>query len=125
MTQFSVDHGAPPARFKPGPGQIGQAAAMKAHRGGGKPPGGGKVSGKGGGGSGSDHSLGLPGAPAPGPEASPPADNRHLMILAQHQNMKQLGRDIPFGIWATNTGLFRQLGMQPGQQPFDLFDDTF
>ena len=63
--------------------------------------------------------LGLPAAP----EQSGGGDHRHLIALAQHQNMKDLGRDQPFGIHAINNGDFRQI-LPPGTTPFDWFLDS-
>lgn len=52
-----------------------------------------------------------------------PADYRHLLLLAQHRNMTDLGLDVPFGINATNNGEFRSM-FEPGKVPFDWFWDT-
>ena len=51
-----------------------------------------------------------------------PADNRHIDLLGQHFNMKGLGRDVPFTVWAGVTGNYRQFAKE-GQLPFDIFDD--
>ena len=66
--------------------------------------------------------MGLPQMPEQQPDQKP-ADFRHLLALAQHHNMRDLGRDAPLGIQLINNGDFRQL-MKPGMQPFDWFWDT-
>jgi hypothetical protein len=63
--------------------------------------------------------LGLPAMPA----AETPQDYRHLIVLGQFQNMKDLGNDAPFGIQATNNGEFRRI-LKPGTMPYDWFWDT-
>ena len=115
---FSSDKKSPPVRFRPGQGQLGQAAAMKLQQ-----PG----QGRGGGGSRSrggqqpsaHHagSLGLPEAPQ-----APPGDNSHLSFAAAHHNIQSLGRDIPFGVWAVQTGNFAKIAPQ-GMEPFDWLEE--
>jgi hypothetical protein len=58
--------------------------------------------------------------PAPPPEQS---DFRHAILAAQYQNMRQLGRDIPFGISMILNGHYRDI-LDEGQRPFDLFLDS-
>lgn len=117
-TDFGSNH-RNPIRFRPGPGMVGTKAGLQAGRA--QPaaaapnrpsrqslPDGPK---RGGG-------LGLPDMTV----AKPP-DYRHLIALAQHHNMTDLGHDVPYGIHAINNGDFRQL-FEPGRMPFDIFWDT-
>lgn len=114
-TDFASEHRTPGNRFRPGPGQSGTKAGLNAARGGpARPSRRAAPDAKRGGG------LGLPAAPDP---SEKPQDFRHLMVLAQHQNMKDLGRDAPVGIHAINNGDFRQI-FEPGRVPFDWFLDT-
>jgi hypothetical protein len=118
-TDFQREHQTPGGRFRPGPGAVGTKAGLQAGRAAAKPDAGGgrpksRQSGGGGGG------LGLP-AQAP-PEAAPP-EYRHLLVLGQYENMKDLGNDAPFGIQAINNGEFRRI-FKPGMMPFDWFLDT-
>lgn len=121
-TDFSRgDHKTPSNRFRAGPGMVGAEAGLRAGR---APSGGGGPTrpprrgapdrGSRGGG------LGLPQMPA---EPDKPTDLRHLIALAQHKNMRSLGRDAPLGIQLINNGDFRQL-FEPGRVPFDWFWDT-
>lgn len=124
MTSFSSDKGQPPTRFRPGPGQTGAAAAHSALGAGRGRPSGKERRSSGGGGNtsaGASHgNLGLPAQPPPDPG---PADYRHLELINQYRNIKDLGRDIDFGIWAINNGHTRDL-FKPGQMPFDVLEDT-
>lgn len=63
--------------------------------------------------------LGLPTMPAP----ETPQDYRHLVVLGQYQNMKDLGNDAPFGVQSTNNGEFRRV-FPPGRVPYDWFLDS-
>lgn len=117
-TDFSREHKTPTNRFRPGPGQVGTQAGLAAAKqpsgGASRPPRQSPPDSKRGGG------LGLPMMPA---EPEPTGDYRHLVALAQHQNIKDLGHDAPVGIQLINNGDFRQL-FKPGQVPFDWFLDT-
>lgn len=121
-TQFSPEHGQPPRRFRPGPGQIGQAAGLAAGK---QRAGQGQVERrKPGGRAGAQAKLGMPEKPQPQADAGPPpGDYRHLLALAQHANMRDLGREVPFGVWAILNGIHRQL-FQPGQWPADILEDA-
>lgn len=44
------------------------------------------------------------------------------MAAAQHENMRRLGRDIPFGTWLLLNGHHREL--IPNGHPYDIFIDT-
>lgn len=115
-TDFQREHQTPGGRFRPGPGMVGTKAGLQAGRqagGSARPPRASVPDSKRGGG------LGLPSMAPP----EKPSDFRHLVRLAQYQNMKDLGHDAPFGIHAINNGDFRQL-FEPGQVPFDWFLDT-
>ncbi len=120
MTDFSSEHAPPRRRFRPGPGQVGQHAGLQATK---QPAAGGsRPAARGGEGRGRPN-LGLPNTPppqAPSGEEAPPTDHRHLVAAAQYANMKDLGRDSPFGVWFINNGHFRQL-FEPGQVPYDWF----
>jgi hypothetical protein len=120
MTQFSPDNGKPPVRFSPGAGQTGAQAAMQGMKGGGKgtpspsPSRGRRTDlpsgqGKGGGAK----------SPAPTPETS---DYRHLILAAQYENIRRLGREIPFGNWLILNGHYRDVMGNDGH-PMDWFRD--
>jgi hypothetical protein len=118
-TNFEKEHQTPGNRFRPGPGMVGTKAGLQAGRQPAKPEGGasrpkGRASGERG------QGLGLPATPAPQAE---PQDYRHLAVLGQYENMKDLGNDAPFGIQAINNGEFRRI-FKPGMMPFDWFLDT-
>lgn len=122
MTDFSTGGSRlTPKHFSSGPGQVGAQAAMRGAKGGQRaaPPshGGGKTSPP----STSPKGGGSP-APAPQPDQPEPSDFRHLMAAAQHQNMRQLGRDIPFGTWLLLNGHHREL--IPDGHPYDVFVDS-
>lgn len=116
-TDFSREHKTPGGRFRPGPGMVGTKAGLQAGRqaagGPARPSRQSPPDSKRGGG------LGLPQMQQP----EEPPDYRHLVTLAQHHNMTDLGRDQPFGIHAINNGDFRQM-FEPGRVPFDWFLDT-
>lgn len=57
------------------------------------------------------------------PTPETPQDYRHLIVLGQYQNMKDLGHDAPFGIQAINNGEFRRI-FKPGTMPYDWFWDS-
>jgi hypothetical protein len=59
-------------------------------------------------------------APPPAPEQS---DFRHAIIAAQYENMRRLGRDIPFGVSLILNGHHRDI-LEEGKRPFDLFMDA-
>lgn len=122
MTIFSADNSKPPVRFSPGPGQVGVQAAMQGMKGGGKaaresspsPHRGRRTDlpsgpGKGGGAKG----------PAPPPATS---DYRHLVLAAQYENIRRLGREIPFGNWLILNGHYRDVMGSEGR-PMDWFRD--
>jgi len=122
MSEFSSDRSNPPVRFRPGPGQVGVQAAIRGTRGhrgdetprsaGGRRP----IS------PASPQRAGGGAATTPAqPDAEAP-DYRHLVLAAQHENMRRLGRDIPFGISMILNGDYRQV-MDEGQRPFDWFLD--
>jgi len=47
-------------------------------------------------------------------------DQRHLLYGLMHENSQQLGRDLPFGLWAIHNGMLPELA--PGRQPVDWLD---
>lgn len=113
------EHKTPGGRFRAGPGMVGTQAGLQAGRaqpgkaaGPARPSRSNPPDGKGRGGG-----LGLPDM------GSKPPDYRHLILLAQHHNMTDLGNDAPFGIQAINNGHFRQM-FEPGKMPFDIFWDV-
>lgn len=113
---FSRDRPDPPTRFRPSTGQIGQAAGLKGLR---KGPGGSAPKGaerrqSSGGQAGSR--LGLPDLP------QQEGDNRHLIPALHHANIQDLGRDIPFGLWAVHNGYFPEIAGK-GMEPFDWIED--
>lgn len=115
---FSGDKSNPPLRFRPAPGQLGQSAAMQLQR-----PG----QGKGGGRkaqqgqskeSGAAASpLGLPG------KIEQESNNNHLTAAMRYENIKRLGREVPFGLWAVHSGEFARLA-PPGMAPHDWLEDA-
>lgn len=125
MAPFSSDQGVkPPTRFAPS--QAGAKAAEKAL----KPP-----KGQGQSRTATPSPSGRPGAsqrPQLGhpdfsqatrrQDQAPSLDNRHLDLVGSWVNMKGLGRDVPWGVWAGLSGSYRQLA-KPGQPPFDLFEE--
>ncbi len=128
MANFSSDaSGKPPVRFSPRVGNVGARAAeraLKPSRGQNQPQASPTQ------GSRQSPRLGHPGASqgmqqgqAQG-QAQPdqPSDNRHLDLVGGWSNIKALGRDVPFTVWAGLTGNYRQLA-KPGQPPFDVFED--
>lgn len=56
------------------------------------------------------------GAP-PGPETP---DQRHLLYGLMHTNAQELGRNLPFGLWALHNGLFPEIAS--GARPLDWLD---
>jgi hypothetical protein len=112
VTEFSRDGAAPPRRFRPNPGQLGQAAAMRGERTGqsrsSQPR---RQSG-----AASDRTTGraLPALP------ESEGNNDHLVYALQHAAAQSLGRDIPFGLWAQHNGLFGALA--PGKVPADWLE---
>ena len=63
------------------------------------------------------------GAATPAPPPPEQSDFRHAIIAAQYENMRRLGRDIPFGVSMILNGHYRSV-MEEGQRPFDLFLDA-
>lgn len=57
---------------------------------------------------------------AAAPEAP---DHRHLLVLGQYENMRDLGHEAPLGVQLINNGEFRRF-FPPGRVPFDIFWDT-
>lgn len=122
MAQFSSDQGKPPAQFRPSVGNVGAKMAAQALR----PKGSGtapqkKSSASKGQGLGSSR-LGHPAYGQKETAPKQPQDNGHLELVGQHFNMKGLGRDVPFGVWAGLTGNYRRLA-EPGRPSFDIFED--
>jgi hypothetical protein len=116
---FSRDQPGPAPRFRPGPGQVGEHAALQATRAAQRHPAqpGGRQrqqraerqqrpSGA---------SLGM-GTPQP----EQPPDQSHLFYGLLHANIQGLGRDVPFGLWALHNGYFPELA--PGKTPFDWIE---
>lgn len=132
MAQFSSDQGKPPARFTPKSADVGSRAAeraLKSHHGGGQGPGQGSPSKPRPGGSQPqlghprfDQGPGQAAGQAPDPSQDQSQDTRHLDLVGSWHNMKGLGRDIPWGVWAGLSGNYRQLA-KDGQPPFDIFED--
>jgi hypothetical protein len=115
---FSTDRPDPPTRFRASTGQIGQAAALKGLGRSGS-VGGGKSQAerrKGGEGSASHSRLGLPQIP------QQEGNNRHLIPALHHANIQDLGRDIPFGLWAIHNGYFPEIAGKD-RVPFDWIED--
>src|SRR5690349_2729995 len=67
-----------------------------------------------------DQSVGRPAPPEPDPNQ--PQDLSHLPLVLQHFNMKGLGRDLPYMVWATLTGNYQQYA-EPGRPPYDILED--
>lgn len=120
MAEFSADSSSKvmPARFSPKAGNLGAQAAQQKGRS--RRPGGG---------------LGRPhpeqgqhgpsqpiGRPQPEQDPSQPQDLSYLDLAMQHFNMKGLGRDVPYIVWANLTGNYRQYA-GPGRPPFDALED--
>lgn len=123
MSQFSSDRSNPPVRFRPGPGQVGVQAAISGSRRGNRGDGNARSAGGGRTISPASPQRAGGGLAAPAqPDAPEPADYRHLILAAQHENMRRLGRDIPLGISMILNGDYRQV-MDEGQRPFDWFLD--
>lgn len=122
MSVFSPDRKSPPARFSPGPGQIGVQAAMRAGRGSqgdGTPPRARGLRTDLPGATNSARASGGAASPASPPETS---DYRHLVAAAQWENMRKLGREIAFGNSLILNGDYRSI-LPNGQRPFDWFLD--
>jgi hypothetical protein len=113
MNPFSRDSPGPAPRFRPGPGQTGEHAALQGLR----PPAQHRPS------SGRRQRAAQVHQGAPLGMGRPPeqeTDNTHLMYGAMHQNAQALGRDLPFGLWALHNGYFPD--MAPGKTPVDWLD---
>jgi hypothetical protein len=120
-TNFTTKNpGMPPSRAKPGKmGEQAAAHGVKQAQRGSNPERGGvtspsRLTAKGGG-----NNQAAPPPPQP-PEQS---DFRHAIIAAQYENMRRLGRDIPFGISMILNGHYRDV-LEEGKRPFDLFLDA-
>lgn len=116
MSEFSRDSPGPQPRFRPGPGQTGEHAALQALR---PPPqhrqqAHGARQARGGGGQRQSSPLGM------GQRQEQEPDNSHLLYAAMHENSQQLGRELPFGLWALHNGHFSDLA--PGKVPVDWLD---
>ena len=134
MAGFSADRGGPNAgQGHPGhqtpSGNVGQQAAQKALR----PPRRGQAQQRGPSGGAqrsTPPSLGHPNFDQQGAgqgqqddQQDQGQDNRHLALVGDWHNMVGLGRDIPWTVWASLTGGYRQLA-KPGQPMFDIFEDV-
>jgi hypothetical protein len=123
MTDFTTKNpGMPPVRHKPG--KLGGQAAER----GAKPgPSGSGASSSSRGGVTSPSRLTARGSgkesAAPPPADPETSDFRHAIVAAQYENMRRLGRDIPFGNWLIHNGHYRELLPNHGR-PFDLFMDA-
>ena len=62
------------------------------------------------------------GRPGPSSDQQQEPDLRYVNLLAQHFNMKGLGRDVPYMVWAYRTGNYR-LYAEPGRPPYDYLED--
>ena len=116
MAEFSADRSPKvmPARFSPGAGNIGAQAAHQATR--------------------QRQGLGRPQPQQGDSEAEPigrpqssenqgqEQDLNYLNLALQHANMRALGREVPYVVWATLTGNYRQYA-EPGRPPFDYLED--
>ncbi len=111
MTEFSRDNPPPPQRFRPNPGQLGQAAAMRNGQGQRRSN---SPSRQPASESGRSTGRALPALP------ERQGSNDHLVYALQHAAAQGLGRDIPFGLWAQHNGLFAKLA--PGQVPADWLE---
>ncbi len=118
MAEFSADRSpkAMPARFSPRTGNLGAEAAKPKGTPGRRPGGGlgrpkpqGQASGQ------------AIGRPQPQQDEGQ-QDLSYLDLAAQHFNMKGLGRDIPYLVWANLTGNRLQYA-QPGRVPWDVLED--
>lgn len=119
MAEFSADSSpkAMPARFSPRTGNLG-AQAAKPRGTPGRKPGLGRPHPQ----QGQDQQQSI-GRPEPGePDPNQPQDLSYLDLLMQHFNMKGLGRDVPYVVWASMTGNYRQ-HTEAGRPPFDIFED--
>jgi len=54
------------------------------------------------------------------PQRQEDPSQAHLVYGLMHENIKSLGRDLPFGLWALHNGYFSDLA--PGRQPVDWLD---
>ena len=115
MNPFSRDQPGPAPRFRPGPGQLGEHAALQGTRAPGQPRKPARRQSR------SGASQGRQGAPlGMGQRPERQTDNTHLLFGAMHANIQSLGRDLPFGLWALHNGYFSDLA--PGKQPVDWLD---
>lgn len=115
MTSFSRDQPGPGPRFRPGPGQLGEHAALNAGKSSGSSA---APSRKRRQGQGQNQqqgsSLGLP------QRQEAPPDQTHLIYGLRFNNAQGLGRDLPFGLWALHNGYFSALAQ--GMAPVDWTD---
>lgn len=115
MAEFSADRSpkAMPARFSPRAGNLGaQAAQQKGAQG--RRPGPDRSASAG---QGQQQVVGRP-----QPVEEQEQDLSHLPLALQHFNMKGLGRDVPYIVWANLTGNYRQYA-EPGRVPWDALED--
>ncbi len=119
MPEFTRDQPGPAAQFRPGPGQLGEHAALQGL----KPASARRPAGARGRADQrraqrvdhtGQHALGL----SQRPEET--SDQRHLTYGLAHANSQGLGRDLPFGLWAYQNGLYPELAQ--GQQFPDWLD---
>jgi hypothetical protein len=121
MASFSADSTpkAMPARFSPRAGNIGVQAAQQKGRG--------RAGGGGLGRSAPSKSQGgeseAVGRPAPEEDPSQPQDMSYLNLALQHFNMKGLGRNVPYLVWANLTGNYQRYA-QPGRPVWDYLEDS-
>jgi hypothetical protein len=95
-TNFSEGGPSPaPKQFRAGPGQIGEAAALRQPRQR-------DAAAKRTGGSGARRER--IGAPPVTPPQEAPTDSGHLMIAIEHEAAKTLGRDLPLPLWRQHNG---------------------
>jgi hypothetical protein len=122
-TNFTTKNpGMPPTRTKPG--KMGEQAAAKGVKSGSQKGGLTDAHGPSRGGVTSPSRLTAQGSG--GASAAPPpeqSDFRHAIIAAQYENMRRLGRDIPFGVSLILNGHHRDI-LEEGKRPFDLFLDA-
>jgi hypothetical protein len=117
MAEFSADRvpSHMPVRFSENTGNVGAQAAQRGQHGGGKPKLGRSQPEKG--------KQGKEiGRPQPQQELLQPQDYSYLSVALQHFNMKGLGRDVPYLVWANLTGNYRRFA-EPGRVPFDILED--
>ena len=117
MTDFSTRNpGLPPTRHKPS--NMGAQAAARGAKA--KAPGPQPSSSPRGGMTSPTRTAKGSGATPSAPQPKEQSDFKHAVVAAQYQNMRQLGRDIPFGVYLIRNGHYREIA----PKPFDLFLDS-